>query len=105
MSIVAIASYKPRAGMEKKFLRLLKQHMPTLRAEGLISDKSAYLMRSKNGTIIEVFEWKSAKSKSQAHKNERVMALWNQFFPLARTVSIGRLAEFRESFASFEAIK
>jgi quinol monooxygenase YgiN len=63
MDIIAIASYLPKKGKEKKFLRLLKNHIPTLRAEGLISDKDAYRMQAENGTIIEVFEWKSSKAK------------------------------------------
>jgi quinol monooxygenase YgiN len=105
MSIIAIASYRPKKGMEKKFLRLLKNHIPTLRAEGLISDKDTYSMRAENGTIIEVFEWKSSNAKIQAHKNENVMNIWNQFFDLADLVGIGTLKETKEPFASFKALK
>lgn len=105
MGIVAIAGYRPKKGKERKFLQLLKSHIPTLRAEGLISDKDAYRMQAENGTIIEVFEWKSSKSKRQAHKNENVMKIWNQFFDLADLVGIGTLKEAKEAFASFKPMK
>ena len=105
MGIIAIASYRPQKGKEKNFLRLLKSHIPTLRAEGLVSDKDAYRMRAGNGTIIEVFEWKSSKAKKQAHKNENVMKIWNQFFDLADLVGIGTLKEAKEEFASFKPLK
>jgi hypothetical protein len=70
MGLIAIASYRPQKGMEKKFLRLLKNHIPILRAEGLISDRDIYCMKAENGTIIEVFEWKSSKAKKKAHEKK-----------------------------------
>ena len=105
MAIVAIASYKPKKGKEKTFLHLLKSHIPTLRAEGLISEKDSYCLRAENGTIIEIFEWKSVTAKNQAHKNQEVMEIWNQFFDLADMVGIGSLKEAKNAFASFKSVK
>jgi quinol monooxygenase YgiN len=104
MSMIAIASYKPKPGSEDAFLELLKQHIPTLRAEGLVTDGPTYAMRANDGTIIEVLEWRSAKAKQQAHKNDAVMQVWNQFFELADITSLDTLQEVSQPFAAFEAL-
>ena len=36
-------------------------------------------MRAVNGSIVEVFEWKSSEASNQAHKNVAVQALWAEF--------------------------
>lgn len=104
MNLVAIASYKPKAGKENEFLQLLEKHVPTLRDEGLVSNKASYSMRAKDGTIIEVFEWLSSEAKALAHQNARVNAVWGQFFELAELVNLGGLEESTKPFAAFENI-
>lgn len=103
-SILAIATYRPKPGKEVVFLELLKKHIPTLRAQGLITDSPAYASRSANGTILEVFEWKSEEAKAKAHENKAVMDCWNQFFGLAEIVTLNSLEETKAPFASFERI-
>ena len=34
----------------------VRKHMQVLRAEKLVTDRPAYVMRAKDGTIVEVFE-------------------------------------------------
>jgi hypothetical protein len=104
MGIVAIASDRPKAGQEVAFQELLKKHIPTLRAQGLLTDAPAYASRSANGTILEVFEWKSQEAKDKAHENKAVMDCWNQFFGLAEIVALNSLEEAKAPFASFERI-
>jgi len=104
MGIIAIASYRPKAGKEVAFQELLKKHIPTLRAEGLLTEAPAYASRSANGTILEVFEWKSQEAKDKAHQNKAVMDCWNQFFGLAEIVPLSSLEEAKAPFASFERI-
>ena len=104
MSMIAVASYKPKPGKEDAFLELLKQHIPTLRAEGLVSDRQTYSMRAADGTIIEVFEWLSSAAKQQAHQSDAVMHLWNQFSDLADITSLDTITESHQPFAAFEAL-
>jgi len=104
MSIIAIATYRPKDGQEQAFLKLLKSHVPILRKQGLVTKRQAYAMRSANGTIVEVFEWESEQAKRKAHKDPIVMACWNQFFALADLVSLDSLDETKSPFAGFERI-
>ncbi len=77
MGVYAIVAYKPREGKEDKLIQLIKDHVPILRAEGLVTESaSSIAMRSKDGTIIEIFEWKSEDALQQAHSNKAVGKMW-----------------------------
>src|SRR5262245_55995297 len=104
MGVVAICTYRPKAGKEREFLALLKTHIPTLRAEGLITTHPPLAARAADGTIIEVFEWASEDAKRQAHENPAVQACWGKFDALADFVTLGSLAEGQRPFAGFETI-
>jgi hypothetical protein len=62
-------------------------------------------MRARDGTIIEVSEWKSRAAIEAAHQNPRVHALWNRFFEVCDCVPLKTLAEAEEMFAGFEPIE
>ena len=63
------------------------------------------IMRSRDGTIIEVSEWKSREAIDGAHKNPNVLAMWNKFFAVCDCVPLNTLAEAQEMFAGFEPIE
>jgi hypothetical protein len=60
MGKFVIVAYRPRPGKEQELLQLTREHLPILRSEGLATDRPSYVMKSADGTIVEVFEWKSA---------------------------------------------
>ena len=70
-----IVAYTPKLGKDQQLLAAVKKHLAVLRKEGLVTDKPAYLMRAANGSIVEVFEWKSSEAINQAHENLAVQAL------------------------------
>jgi hypothetical protein len=104
MGVVAICTYRPKAGKEAEFMALLRTHLPTLRAEGLLTDRPAIAARAGDGTIIEVFEWASHDAKRRAHDNPAVQACWGEFDAVADFVTFGSLAEAQGPFADFETI-
>ena len=55
MGSIAVACYKPRPGCEEALLGLVRNHLPPLRAQGLVTDRTSIVMRAANGTIVEVF--------------------------------------------------
>jgi hypothetical protein len=61
-------------------------------------------MRARDGTIIEVSEWKSQEAIDAVHKNPNVLAMWNKFFATCECVPLKTLAEAEEMFANFEAV-
>ena len=93
--VIVIVAYRPKPGKEQEILELVRDRVPTLRKEGL---------RTKDGTIIEVSEWKSREAIDAAHKNPNVLAMWNKFFAVCDCVPLKTLAEADDMFAGFEPI-
>jgi len=102
--VIVIVAYRPKPGKEKALLDLVQSRVPTLRKEGLATDRAPIIMRARDGTIIEVSEWKSQEAIDAAHKNPNVLAMWDKFFEICDCVPLNTLAEAKEMFASFEAL-
>ena len=103
--VIVIVAYRPKAGKEKELLELVRNRVPTLRKENLATDRVPTIMRARDGTIIEVSEWKSQETIDAAHKNPNVLAMWNKFFAICDCVPLKSLAEAEEMFAGFEPIE
>src|SRR6266404_5455499 len=104
-SVVVIVAYRPKPGKEKELLELVRNRVPTLRKENLVTNRVPTIMRARNGTIIEVSEWKSQEAIDAAHKNPNVLAMWNKFLALCDCVPLNTLAEASEMFAGFEPVE
>jgi quinol monooxygenase YgiN len=102
--VIVIVAYRPKPGKEKETLELVRNRVPTLRKEGLVTGRLPTIMRARDGTIIEVSEWKSQDAIAAAHKNPNVLAMWNQFFEVCDCVPLRTLAEAEEMFPNFEPI-
>jgi quinol monooxygenase YgiN len=100
----SIVCYRPKPGKEDDLLRLTREHVPILRKEGLVTERPAYAMRAKDGTIVEVFEWKSNDAIDAAHTNPEVIKLWKEYEAACDYVSLNTLAEAQEMVAGFEPI-
>jgi quinol monooxygenase YgiN len=103
--VCVIVAYRPKPGKEDEVLALVRSRVPNLRKEGLVTDRRPVIMRSRDGTIIEVSEWKSREAIDAAHKNPNVLAMWNKFFAVCDCVPLNTLAEAQEMFAGFEPIE
>jgi quinol monooxygenase YgiN len=79
MGRFVIVAYAPKPGKAEQLMAAVRKHMEVLRAEKLITHRPAYVMRAKDGTIVEVFEWQSAEAIARAHTNPAVHALWAEF--------------------------
>src|SRR5436305_4128360 len=82
--VIVIVAYRPKPGKEKDTLELVRSRVPTLRKEGFVSDRAPTIMRARDGTILEVSEWKSREAIDAAHKNPNVLAMWERFFGAVR---------------------
>ena len=102
--IVVIVAYRPKPGREQELLEIVRSRVPTLRQEGLVTDRVPVLMRAKDGTLIEVSEWKSHEAIEAAHKNPRVLALWDRFFAVCDCVPLKTVPEAETMFAGFEPV-
>jgi quinol monooxygenase YgiN len=102
--VIVIVAYRPKPGKEKELLELVRSRVPTLCNESLVTDREATIMRARDGTIIEVSEWKSHEAIDAAHKNPNVLAMWNKFFAICDCIPLRTLAEAEEMFAGFEPL-
>lgn len=83
---------------------LVKSRVPSLRTEGLVTDRIPTIMRARDGTIIEVSEWRSQQAIEAAHENPNVLVMWNRFFEVCDCTPLNTLSESAELFAGFEPI-
>jgi quinol monooxygenase YgiN len=103
--VVCIVAYRPKPGREEKLVEIVRTRVPTLRQEGLVTDRVPVIMRAKDGTIIEVSEWKSQQAIEEAHQNPRVLALWDKVFAVCDCVPLKTVPEAEMMFAGFEPIE
>ena len=103
-NVIVIVAYRPKPGKETELLKLVRSRVPTLCNEGLVTDRRPIIMRARDGTIIEVSEWKSQEAIEAAHKNPNVLAMWNKFFAICDCVPFRTLGEAEEMFPNFEPL-
>ena len=96
-----IACYRPKPGQEAVLLDLVRSHVPVLRRLGLATDRAPYSMRAADGTLVEVFEWTSAKAIAAAHEHPEVHAMWAAFGAACTYVKVSELTEALQLFAEF----
>jgi len=104
MGRFVIAAYRPKEGRAQQLLAAVRAHAGVLRAEGLISDRPAHVMRAADGTVVEVFEWLSTAAIERAHSNPAVQALWAEFGAACDYVPIATVPEAQQIFSEFEAL-
>ena len=102
---VVIVACTPKPGKEQQLIAAVKKHLHVLHAEQLITDKPGYVMRATDGTIVEVFEWRSAEAIHQAHSNPAIQALWGEFVAACVYTPLAKLAEAQQMFAEFDAVQ
>ena len=103
--VIAVVAYRSKPGKEQELLDLVRSRLPTLRKEGLVTDRVPTIMRSRDGTIVEVSEWKSREAIDAAHKNPKVLAMWQKFFAVCDCVPLNTLPEAGDMFAGFTPIE
>lgn len=102
---MVIALYRPKPGGAEGLLGEIRQHLPTLRRLGLATDRPAMLLRAKDGTFLEIFEWTSAEAVAQAHSHPEVQAMWGRFNQFAEYGTLGSLSEAADMFPHFEWVE
>lgn len=105
MGRFVIVAYTPKPGKAHELLVAVKSHMQVLQSEQLVTDRPACVMRASDGTVVEVFEWRSADAIQQAHGNPAVQALWGEFGAACDYTPLANLVEAKQMFAEFDAVE
>lgn len=104
MGIIVISVYRPKQGKDAELLDVVKTHVPILRELGMASEREVTAMKAKDGTILEVFEWVSAKAIEDAHKHPRVHKMWREFEACCEYIKLNDVPESSSLFAEFEPV-
>lgn len=103
MTEIVIAVYRPREGKEAELLACLREHVATLRDRGLVTAREEIVARSRrDGTIVEIFEWKSPEAVQHAHSDPVVSVIWRRLSECAEYATLGSLRESADIFPHFE---
>ena len=101
MGKIVIATYKPKPGKEKILDRLVKDHVKVLRNCGFATLRPPMIMKSSDGTIVEVFEWISKNAIEEAKENKDVQEYWERYREVCDIIPVSDLIEANTSFSEF----
>lgn len=104
MGRIAIACYKPKPGKAEELKNLVKTHHAAMLAEGLVTERQPVLMQSVDGTVVEVFEWRSKEAIEAAHTDKAVQKIWKEFAEVSDYLPIGQVSEGQQLFSEFDAL-
>jgi hypothetical protein len=101
---IVFALYKPHDGKDAELQRIIAGHVSTLRRLELITERPAILVRSKNGTYIEIFEWATEESAPLAHQHPEVAKVWEAMGKVCDLPALESLEEVKNRFPHFEPV-
>lgn len=104
MSRIGFVLYRPRKGKEDELIKMIQTHFPFLRQEGFITERKVVGMKTKDGSIMVVFEWKTRESIGEAATNSVVQNIWMQVSKVSDFDKPGSIKEFHDMFPDFEAL-
>ncbi len=101
-----IAAYRPRPGKAEELRRIVLEHRRALDEAQLTSPRPTILLRARSdGTLLEIFEWASAKAAEEAHQHPSIRGMWNRLAAIADFVPLSQVEEAGRAFSHFEAVK
>ncbi len=103
MGDIVIVAYRPKPGCEAELAALVASHVPKLRAWGLATELPETIMRARDGTILEVFEWHEGAT-AKAHADPRVLGMWGEFGAACDIIGLRDVAETADLFATFAPV-
>jgi len=101
MGRIVISCYRPKPGQQDALRQLMKTHVPTLRSIDLVTDRTPIAMEAADGTIIEVFEWKSDEAIQSAHGNPVVLRMWEEYGKVCDYIPVSQVPEASQMFSNF----
>jgi hypothetical protein len=104
MGRFVIAAFKPKPGMAPQLLAVVDKHWRILAEQGLVTERPRYAMQAADGTVLEVFEWRSPEAIDAAHHNPAVLALWGEFEATCEYVPLAALPESQHPFSEFRPL-
>lgn len=100
-----IAAYRPKPGKEQNLRKLIREHRRKLDEAHLITARPTMVLRApSDGTLLEIFEWISAKAADEAHQHPSIRTMWNKLAEVADFVPLADVQEAGKAFSHFQAL-
>ncbi len=99
---LTFVAYRPRPGKLSDLEILVKKHYQLLKSLDLVTSHEPFIGRASDGSLIEVFEWKSQAACFSAHEKKEVSHLWESMGAVADIISMRDLNETAKPFPHFE---
>ena len=97
-----ICVYRPKKVEGDEFKKSLDEHLDVLDRGGYLASRQHLVLQSeKDGTVLELLEWKSRDAAGRAHNDPNVQKIWGQLSEVAELISLNDLAEAEETFPHF----
>ena len=100
--VLVIVVYEPKSGRDDDLAGLIARHESTLRTLDLVTDRPFVHGRAKNGSFIELFEWKSEAASRSAHDQPAIQELWGAMGEACEFKGLSSLDESNAPFAHFD---
>ncbi len=101
---LVMAMYRPKEGKSDAVRALIDEHYPVLQSQNMVTERRPLVLRSEDGTFIEIFEWISAAVVGEAHKNAAVSEIWNRFEEVCDYGMLNQMPEANTVFPHFELV-
>lgn len=102
---IVVVAYRPKPGKAEALKKLIVDHVATLRAQKLVTDREPITMVASDGTVVEVFEWASKAAIQAAHTNPAVLKMWDEYAPICDYVPIAQVPEAAQLFSEFTPVE
>jgi hypothetical protein len=105
---VVLAVYSVSKRNRKKLLALLPKKWRYFLKAGYVTRRAPLLLQSRKNPelFIDIFEWKGDAAVAKAHKDPKVLAIWDEMDKLCKKLGVGleKLPEARSTFPHFDPI-
>lgn len=100
-----IAAYRPKPGKDRELRKLIGEHRRALAEAQLVTQRRSLILRARSdGTLLEIFEWASARAADRAHRYAPIRAMWRKLSEVADFVALSDIKEAGKAFSHFEAL-
>lgn len=98
------AMYRPKPGKDAELRAVLAEHVRSLRAWGMASERPVLLLQARDGTYVEIFEWLPG-AVERAHHDPRVAEIWGRFSAACDFVAAKDLPDAARPFPHFRVVE
>lgn len=104
MRKIALIVYKPREGRTHELVDSLLENIPIMRKMGYVSFREQIVAKSKDGSILQIFEWLEEDSQEQAMADPIVQDMWMRATKISDFQKPVEVSEFHETLSMFEMV-